>query len=80
MLRNKLLDSKKAQPVALALLSVGLLMVSCGAAWQRAFAPYIHLSAGYGDFLHGFCFGLGFTLEICAIVMLARIAGGRAAE
>ena len=67
----------KNRPAALILLSIGLLVLSCGVAWQHAFAPFFHLSAGPNDFIHGFCMGLGLTLEVIALVMLARISRDR---
>jgi len=70
-------DSKKSVSAALLLLSVGLLLLSCGVAWQHAFAPLLHLSAAQDDFIHGFSMGLGLTLEIAAVVMLVRISVNR---
>ena len=74
MLFNRSLDSKKSLSAALVLLSVGLLLLSCGIAWQHAFAPLFHLSAAYNDFFHGFGIGLGLALESAAVVMLVRIS------
>lgn len=77
MLLNCLLNSKKSLPVAISLLSTGLLVLCGGIAWQHAFAPIFHLSADVNDFFHGFCVGLGLTLEIFAVVLLARINSDR---
>jgi len=77
MFPNDCVNSKKSLPSALFLLSAGLLVVSCGIVWQPAFAPLFHLSTGPSDFVHGFCFGLGLTLEIAAVAMLARIRAAR---
>jgi len=57
MLLNNSPDSKMILPVALILLSVGLLLLSCGYAWQN-------------DFFHGFCISLGLALGTGALVML----------
>ncbi len=70
-------DSKKSVSAALLLLSVGLLLLSCGVAWQHALAPLLHLSAAQNDFFHGFGIGLGLTLEIAALVMLVRLSVNR---
>jgi len=78
MLLNCALDAKKSLPAALLLLSAGLLVLMCGITWQHAFAPLLHLSAGYDDLLHGFCVGLGLTFEVVAVVMLVRINAARA--
>jgi hypothetical protein len=77
MLLNGSPDSSKNLPAALFLLSAGLLVFSCGIAWQHALAPLFHLSAGPNDFFHGFCIGLGLTLEVIALVMLVRISRNR---
>jgi uncharacterized protein YjeT (DUF2065 family) len=70
-------DSKKSLSAALLLLSVGLLLLSCGVAWQRVFAPLLHLPTAQNDFFHGFSMGLGLVLEIAALVMLVRISANR---
>jgi hypothetical protein len=77
MLLNVSVNSKKSLPAALLLLSAGLLVLSCGVAWQHAFVPLFHLSTNADDFFHGFCYGLGLTLEIIALVILGRINSNR---
>jgi hypothetical protein len=77
MLLNCSLNSKNGLPAALLLLSAGLLVLSCGIAWQNAFTPHVHLSTNANDFFQGFCVGLGLTLEIIALVMLGRISASR---
>jgi len=77
MLFNHSLDSKKSLSAALVLLSVGLLLLSCGIAWQHAFAPLLHLGAQQNDFFHGFGIGLGLALETAAVVILVRISVNR---
>jgi FtsH-binding integral membrane protein len=77
MFFNHSLNSRKRLSAALLLLSVGLLVLSCGVAWQHAFAPLLHLSAARDDFFHGFSMGLGLTLEIAALVMLVHISVNR---
>ncbi len=65
-------DSPKPVSTGLALLIVGLMMIVCSTAWQHVFAPMLHLSAGMNDFARGFCIGLGLTLELGALAILAR--------
>lgn len=77
MLLNDSPDSKKSLPVALLLLPGGVLLLSCGIAWQHAFAPPLHLAAGQDDFFHGFCVGWALTVEAGALVMLVRIGHSR---
>ena len=77
MLLDCFFHSKKSRTTAMFLLSSGLLVLSCGIGWQYAFAPLFHLSAGPNDFFHGFCYGLGLTLETSAVVMLLRINATR---
>jgi len=72
-------DSKKSIPAAMALLSAGLLLVSCGILWQRVFAPLLPLWTGPNDFFYGFSIGLGLTLEVVAAVLLVRINAERRA-
>ena len=73
MLLNCLTKSKKSLPAALLLLSVGLLLLSCGIAWQHTFGPILHFSPDQSDFFHGFCIGLGLALEIAALFLLGLI-------
>jgi uncharacterized protein YjeT (DUF2065 family) len=80
MFLNCLHDSKKTQSTALLTVVVGLLIVSCGATWQRAFAPLLHLSTSQNDFFHGFCIGLGLTLEVAALVVLVRIGAAHSSK
>ena len=80
MLLKHSLDSKKGLPAAIALLTVGLLLVTCGMVWQHAIAPVFHLSNGRKDFLHGFSIGLGLTLEVLVVVMLVRMNAERGAS
>jgi hypothetical protein len=77
MLFNGSLNSTKGLPAALLPLCAGLLVLSCGIAWQHAFAPLFRLSTNADDFFHGFRYGLGLTLEIIALVMLGRINSNR---
>jgi hypothetical protein len=70
----------KSRSAAMRTLAVGLLLVSCGVAWQRVFAPLFHLSATQNDFFSGLCVGLGITLEIVAAVALARIRASQASS
>jgi len=63
----------KSRSASMRTLAVGLLLVSCGVAWQHVFAPLFHLSAAQNDFFNGLCIGLGVTLEIIATVALVRI-------
>jgi hypothetical protein len=72
MLLNDSPDSRKCRTTALLLLSVGLLLLSCGIAWQHAFAHLLHLQTAHDDFYHGFCIGLGLAMETGALVMLVR--------
>lgn len=77
MLLNCIHDPKKSQSIALLTLVIGLLIVSCGATWQRAFAPILHLSIAQNDLFRGFCIGLGLTMEVVAVAVLARIGVAR---
>ena len=77
MFLNCFHDSKKTQSTALLTLVIGLLVVSCGATWQRTVAPLLHLSAVQNDFFHGFSIGLGLALEVAALVVLVRIGAAR---
>jgi len=65
------LDPKKQKSAALFLLVVGLLLSCTSLAWKQVFASLFHLSGDQTDFFHGFSIGLGLSLEICAIVLLA---------
>ena len=66
-------DPKKSRSAGLVLLSLGLLLVSCGILWQHALAPMLHLSTAVDDFFHGFSIGLGLTFEMVAVVVLMRV-------
>ncbi len=80
MLMNCSYDSKKCMSMALFMLSIGLLVASCGVSWTHI-APHLHLSADMNDTIRGFCFGVGITLEIESVVIgsvvLMRKLGNR---
>jgi len=77
MFQTLLNNPKKSLASALLMLSMGLLVLSCGTAWQHVIGPLLHVPAAGGDFIHGFSTGLGLTLEIGALVMLMRISYSR---
>ena len=62
-------DPKKSLSFAVLLLSVGLLLLSCGVAWQHVFAPLLHLSTTQSDFFHGFSIGLAENLGMKTMVL-----------
>ena len=78
MLFKVLNEPSKSIPTGLALLVVGLLMITCSTAWQHVFAPILHLSPEMNDFARGFCIGLGLTLEVCALPLLVWSARNKA--
>ena len=71
------LNPKKARPAALLVMCAGLLLVTCVAPCEhQLLTPLLHLSAGQQDFVHGFSIGLGLSMEIAAVVVLARLHRG----
>lgn len=75
-----LCDSLKTVPTALALLVVGLLILTCASDWHRFLTPLLHLSRGVDDFTHGFCMGLALIMEIAAVVLLTTQLRSREKE
>lgn len=73
MILCKLQNSpQKMIPFAMTLLAVGLAILVVGASWPMLVPSFLNL--GSNDFLHGFCFGLGLTLEIGGVILVAAAA------
>jgi hypothetical protein len=62
--------SQKLIPLAWVFLFAGLLILPIAIGWQHTLAPVLHLAKNQDDFWHGFCYGIGMTLETFAILTL----------
>ena len=79
MILSKLQSSpQKTVPLAMALLTTGLMLLTFGIAWPRLSYPAAHLGHEWNDFLRGFLFGISIVLETWAEVIL--VVAGRTRE
>lgn len=67
----KLISSPKSMPSALSMIVVGLMLTTCAGSLRAGLASALHLTLNQADFANGFFLGLGFTIEIFALVILS---------
>jgi hypothetical protein len=78
MILRKLQNSpEKLAPVAMLLLTAGLLILATGISWP-IFSFQTRLGTNLDDFLHGFTIGIAIALEIGAVVLAIAMAVFRA--
>ncbi len=77
MLLKKLKESpQKMLRFGTMMISVGLMSIALGCLWPRL--PFFaHLWPNWNDFLRGFVYGFGITLEIAGLVINATAAANR---
>lgn len=60
---------EKLLPVAMAMIAVGLSILTIGIAWPR-FSPSLpHMGTDWNDFARGFIYGLAIALEASGLVL-----------
>jgi hypothetical protein len=67
-------DPKRMIPVAMALVVMGLSMVTIGINWPQSSLPPVHAGTDWNDFFRGAMFGIAIALEICGVALAAKAA------
>jgi hypothetical protein len=81
LLNNGQCFGKARIPVAMALLSVGLIFMGVSIGWSSFSYPLEHLGREWSDFARGFLVGLGIVMEIGALVIaLSAVAAAKKAK
>ena len=62
---------EKRIPVAMALVTTGLMILIAGIVWPAHALPIAHSGTDWGDFFRGFVFGFAIVLELSGLVILA---------
>ncbi|MDR3377550.1 MAG: hypothetical protein P4M10_02610 [Verrucomicrobiae bacterium] len=72
--RNLKNSPEKLLPVAMAMIAVGLSILTIGIAWPR-FSPSLpHMGTDWNDFARGFMYGLAIALEASGLVLALAAA------
>ncbi len=75
MILRKLQSNPAAMiPVAMALIVVGLSLLTIGIAWPRFSPPLPHAGTDWNDFFRGAIFGIAIVLEAVGVVLAAKAA------
>jgi hypothetical protein len=78
LLKNGQRSAKARIPVAMALLTVGLMLLGVSVAWSSFSYPLEHLGREWNDFARGFLVGLAIAMEIGALVIaLSAVAAAK---
>lgn len=56
-------------PIAMALVSAGMMFIVSGILWPRLVSSGAHGGADWHDFLRGLCYGLGISFEIGGLII-----------
>jgi hypothetical protein len=75
MILNKLQKTpEKMVPVAMALVVIGLSLLTIGIAWPRISTPPPHAGTDWNDFFRGAIFGIAIVLEVVGVVLATKAA------
>jgi len=78
MFLDKLSSSPaKVVPVAMALLSTGLMLLVIGIVWPQLGFLSAHVGPDASDFLRGLLYGIAITFEITSVVILIKFAAAK---
>ncbi|MGA3102654.1 MAG: hypothetical protein ABSD61_12395 [Terracidiphilus sp.] len=78
MILRKLQESpEKAIPAAMALIVVGLSLITIGVTWPRISPPLPHLGTDWNDFFRGAVFGLAIVLGTAGVALAAKAAAAK---
>jgi hypothetical protein len=78
MILSKLQNSPaKMVPVAMMLLTVGLMFLVIGIVWPKLSFPVAHFGLDLNDFVRGMTFGIATALEIGGVVLAMTAAAAR---
>ena len=56
-------------PIAMALISMGMMFLVIGIAWPHFVSPVAHTGTDWHAFLRGLCYGLGISFDIGGLVI-----------
>ena len=56
-------------PIAMALISLGMMFLVIGIAWPHFVSPVAHTGTDWHAFLRGLCYGLGISFDIGGLVL-----------
>ena len=71
---------KKSLPLLIALLVVAQIDLASAYGWPNLLLSLLHLTAAPDGYCRGICAGLGVSLDILVIFLLARICAKRAMQ
>jgi hypothetical protein len=71
---------KKSLPILIALIVVAQIDIASAYGWPNSLLSLLHLTAAPNGHCRGFCAGLGVSLDILVIFLLARICAKRAMQ
>jgi hypothetical protein len=77
ILRRLQISPEKMIPVAMALIAVGLSLLTIGIAWPRFSLSLTHAGTDWNDFIRGFIFGIAIVLEIAGVAIAAKAAAAK---
>ena len=64
-------------PIAMALVSTGMMFLVIGIAWPHFVSPAPHAGTDWPAFLRGLCYGLGISLDIGGLVLAITAVAAR---
>ena len=68
---------EKMIPAAMALIVVGLSLLTIGITWLRVSPSIPHLGTDWNDFFRGMIFGIAIVLEIAGVVLATKAAAAK---
>lgn len=68
---------EKMIPAAMALIVVGLSLLTIGITWLRVSPSIPHLGADWNDFFRGVIFGIAIVLEVAGVVLATKVAAAK---
>ena len=71
---------EKMIPVAMALVTAGLMMIVVGIVWPIHSLPVAHGGTNWGDFFRGATFGFGMVVELTGVVIASTAVRAKAAR
>ncbi|MGA7858176.1 MAG: hypothetical protein WCA11_09645 [Terracidiphilus sp.] len=81
MILSRLQNSpEKAIPVAMALVTTGLMMIVVGIVWPIHSPPVAYGGTNWSDFFRGFTFGIAIVMELTGVVIASAAVRAKAAK
>jgi hypothetical protein len=81
MILSRLQNSpEKMIPVAMALVTAGLMIIVVGLVWPIHTLPVAHGATNWSDFSRGFTFGFGIVVELTGVVIASATVRAKAAR